>query len=410
MTRVESTTTQHLPALGVLVLSKLVPLLFLACVVRAESRSSATASCPPSESAKFICGIVNSTDIVQLPNTHWAITGGKTGPGVPVGHLYLINVNTKTAEAFYPLAHNQSRQDQKLFGSCPGKPDEMKFNAEAVNVRPTGNGKFTLYVINHGGLHDFVNQEARESTEIFEVDAQGEKPKITWVGCVSTPPMPQSNELAVGNSVTPLPNDAFAITVNSATALEQMMIMRNPIIGEKILKGEIPGRVMVWSPGTGWQAVPGSEMAGNHGIEASPDGKWLYVTALFERGIYRLSLGREPVDRVVIKTTFHPENIRWGDDGFLYAAGQTVTSGGVFSVGIACRPLASCPFPFKVLRINPRTLQSEEVVNEPGGPLFGLATGVAKVGNELWLSTVRGTRIAVFPLEGAATAPRTDRN
>src|SRR3981189_2672000 len=80
MNRVESTKIQHLPALGVLVLSKLMPLLFLACVVRAESRSSATTSCPPSESAKFICGIVNSTDIVQLPNTHLAITGGKTGP------------------------------------------------------------------------------------------------------------------------------------------------------------------------------------------------------------------------------------------------------------------------------------------------------------------------------------------
>ena len=410
MYRIDSTLTQRLLALGVLSLSKLVPLLLLACVVRAESSSGATSSCPPAESAKFICGIVNSTDIVQLPNTHWAITGGKTGPGVPVGHLYLINVNTKTAEVFYPLAHNQYRQDQELFGSCPGKPDEKRFNAEAVNARPIGNGKFTLYVINHGGQHDFVNQEARESTEIFEVDTRVEKPKITWVGCVSTPPMPQTNELAVGNSVTPLPNNAFAITVNSAAALQQMMMMKDPIIGKKILNGEIPGRVMVWSPDTGWQAVPGSEMAGNHGIEASPDGKWLYVTALFERGIYRLSLGREPVDRVVIKTDYHPENIRWGDDGFLYVAGQTVTSGGVMSVGIACRPLASCPFPFKVFRIDPRTLQSEEVVNEPGGPLFGLATGVAKVGNELWLSTVRGTRLAVFPLKEAVNAPRTERN
>jgi hypothetical protein len=399
MNRIDLTMIQRLPGLGVRSLSKLVPLLFLACVVRAESSSSATTSCPPSESSKFVCGVVNSTDIVLLPNTHWAITAGKTGPGVPVGHLYLINVSSKAAEEFYPLTQNQYRQDQKLFGRCPGKPDEMKFNAEAVSVRSIGNGKFTLYVINHGGVHDFVNQERRESTEIFGIDAQGEKPTITWVGCVSTPPMPQSNDLAVGNSVTPLPNDAFAITVNSAAALQQMMIQKNPIIGEKILEGEIPGRVMSWNPGTGWQAVPGSEMAGNHGIEATPDGKWLYVTALFERGIYRLSLGREPVDRVVIKTTFYPENIRWGDDGFLYVAGQTVTSGGVFSTGIACRPLASCPFPFKVLRVDPKTLQSAEVVNEPGGPLFGLATGVAKVGNELWLSTVRGTRLAVFSLK-----------
>src|SRR3981189_617267 len=102
MTRIDSSTARRLPALSVLSLSKLVPLLLLACVVRAEPGSSATTSCPPSERPKFICGTVNSTDIVQLPNTHWAITGGKTGPGGPGGHLYLINVNTKKADAFFP--------------------------------------------------------------------------------------------------------------------------------------------------------------------------------------------------------------------------------------------------------------------------------------------------------------------
>jgi sugar lactone lactonase YvrE len=143
-------------------------------------------------------------------------------------------------------------------------------------------------------------------------------------------------------------------------------------------------------------------MAGNNGIEATPDGKWLYVDALLERGVYRLSLGRTPVDRVVIKTTFYPDNIRWGDDGFLYVAGPAVTSRGIFGEAMACQAIeasASCPAPFKVLRIDPRTLESEELVNEPGGPLFGLATGVAKVGNELWVSSVRGTRIGVFSLK-----------
>jgi len=175
-----------------------VPLLFLACVVRAESSSSATTSCPPSESAKFVCGIVNSTDIVQLPNTHWAITGGKTGPGVPVGHLYLINVNTKTAEAFYPWHRTSIGRIRSCSAAVPASRTRLKFNAEAVNVRPTGNGSLRSTSINHGGLHDFVNQEARESTEIFEIDSQGEKPKITWVGCVSTPPMPPSYDRGGG--------------------------------------------------------------------------------------------------------------------------------------------------------------------------------------------------------------------
>ena len=396
---IRTSTGWRVAARCALSLSTLLPFLFVACLVRAESSSGAAISCPPDEKTRFVCGVVNSEDIVQLPKTHWVVSSGKAGPGVPVGHLYLINVNTRTVEPLYPLAQNQYRQDQKLFGGCPGKPDEKKFHAEGIDVRPSANGKFTLYVINHGGVHDFVNQERRESTEIFEIDAQGEKPTITWVGCVLTPPMPDSHQASVGNAVAPLPNNAFAVTINPAEALAHM---RDPVIAAKLLKGEIPGRVMIWSPGTQWQEVPGSEMAGNNGIEATPDGKWLYVDALFEQGVYRLSLGRTPVDRVMIKTTFYPDNIRWGDDGFLYVTGPAVTSRGIFGEAMACQAIeasASCPAPFKVLRIDPRTLESEEVVNEPGGPLFGLATGVAKVGNEVWVSSVRGTRIGVFPLK-----------
>jgi hypothetical protein len=100
------------------------------------------------------------------------------------------------------------------------------------------------------------------------------------------------------------------------------------------------------------------------------------------------------VDRAVVKTDFFPDNIRWGDDGFLYVTGL----GGAIREAISCATRdVSCPNSFKAARIDPQTLQSEELVNDPGGPLFGLASGVAKVGNEIWLSTPRGTRIAVFP-------------
>jgi hypothetical protein len=396
MGRVDLTGVRRVAARAVPGLCKLLPLLFVACLARAEQGSSAMAACPPGESSKFICGVVNSEDIVQLPKSHWVVTSGKIGPGVPVGHLFLVNVDTRVVETLYPVAHNQYRQDQKLFSSCPGKPDEKKFHAEGINVRATDNGKYTLYVINHGGKHDFVNEEARESTEVFEIDTRDDKPKITWVGCALSPPMPDSHQPSVGNAVAPLPNDAFAVTINPAEALAHM---RDPETAAKLLKGEILGRVMIWSPGTGWQEVPGSEMAGNNGIEASPDGKWLYVDALLERGIYRLSLGRTPVERVVVRTTFYPDNIRWGDDGFLYVAGPAATSRGIFGEAIACQASPSCPSPFKVLRLDPQTLHSEELLDEPGGPLFGLATGVAKVGNELWVSSVRGTRLAVFPIK-----------
>ena len=387
-------------------LCSLLPVLFAVCPVQAQSDSSALVesgvvaakSCPKEESTKFVCGVANSEDLVQLPNSHWVVSTGKPGPGVPSGGLFLIDARNKVVEPFFPTARSQFQQDQKLFGGCPGKVDEEGFHSEGLNVRATGNGNYTLYVINHGGRESFVNHGGRESTEIFRINVQAKKPTITWIGCVVTPPMPQTNQRAVGNAVAPLPNDAFAITINPASALNDM---KNPEVAGKLATGQITGRVMIWSPATGWKMVPGSELAGNNGIEASPDGKWLYVSALFELGVYRLSVGKTPVDRTVVKTDFHPDNIRWGDDGFLYLTGPGVTDRGIFAEALACMTSSVCASPYKVLRIDPRTLQSDELVDEPGGPLFGLGTGVAKVGNEIWISSVRGTRIAVFPLKPA---------
>jgi len=102
MDRVDSTPARRLAVRGALSLSNLLPILFVACVVHAESGGSTTVSCPPDEKTKFACGVLNSEDIVQLPKTHWVISSGKIGPGVPVGHLYLINANTRAVETVLP--------------------------------------------------------------------------------------------------------------------------------------------------------------------------------------------------------------------------------------------------------------------------------------------------------------------
>jgi hypothetical protein len=79
--RVDSTPARRLAVRGALILSNLLPILFAACVVRAESGGSTTVSCPPDEKTQFVCGVVNSEDIVQLPKTDWAGSAGR--PPVP---------------------------------------------------------------------------------------------------------------------------------------------------------------------------------------------------------------------------------------------------------------------------------------------------------------------------------------
>jgi hypothetical protein len=246
----------------------------------------AVASCAASEQNKFICGTVNAEDLIRLPNVPWVIASGLKEAGEPGGHLFLINVQDKSVERFYPVAHDSYAQNKHLFAACPGKPDEAKFVVHGINLRSLGEGKYTLYVVNHGG---------REAVEIFEIDATGPKPTIAWIGCVITPPMAAPALAALGNAVAPLPNDAFVLTVRAvATPAPERSGDVRPLTESKVL---------MWSPVTGWQDVAGGNLPGANGVEASRDGKWLFVNAAEEHEVDRLALNT-PIDRVAIKLDF----------------------------------------------------------------------------------------------------------
>jgi hypothetical protein len=115
--------------------------------------------------------------------------------------------------------------------------------------------------------------------------------------------------------------------------------------------------------------------------------------------VMRLSLAAAPGgtagDPVIIKTGFHTDNLRWGSDGFLYAAGARDAVANLF----ACAPNTQqrCTSPFSVVRIDPATLQIREVVRHPGGPIFGAASTALRIGDEYWLGTPHGDRIAIAP-------------
>ncbi len=51
-----------------------------------------------------------------------------------------------------------------------------------------------------------------------------------------------------------------------------------------------------------------------------------------------------------------------------------------------------------VVKVNPATLKFEELIRHPDIDGFGVSTVAIQVGKELWLGSVRGDRIAIFPL------------
>src|SRR5438034_752107 len=240
----------------------------------------------------------------------------------------------------------------------------------AARENPAGCGRLgnnrvhTLYVVHHGN---------RESIEIFEFNAGAKPPALTWVGCAVAP------EPIGLNSVVALPEGGFA-TTNFQT--------RGAARGRANMQaGETNGELWEWHTGTGWKIVPGSEASGANGIEISKDGKWFYMAGWGSQTFIRFSRGQTPVKRDEIPVGFRLDNLRWAPDGSLIGAGQLIPAAGGFAMAIS-----------HVIKINPNTLKVQQIIRYPFNDVFNFATAPLQVGKEIWVGSVRGDKIARFPL------------
>ncbi len=225
--------------------------LMLAFVAPPNAAQPRASACDALGNVQFICGLVGPEDLVAVPGSDWVIASGDAAPGA----ITLIDVRQKTATPLYPSAAAKQGLDAKTYDSCPGPidPEEKdKFMAHGLALRPGRNSLHTLYVVHHG---------SRESIEVFEFDAHGRTPALTWIGCAVAPD-------PIGlNSVVPLPDGGFATTNFQP---------RGAARGRANMQaGERNGELWEWHTGTGWKIVPGSEASGANGIEISKDAKWL---------------------------------------------------------------------------------------------------------------------------------------
>jgi len=320
--------------------------------------------CDPLGNVQFICGLVGPEDLVPVPGSDWVIASGDAAPGA----ITLVNVRDKTTTALYPSPSLKQRLDAKTYDSCPGPidPEEKdKFRAHGLSIRPGRNSVHTVYVVHHGN---------RESIEVFEFDARGKPPSLTWVGCAVAPD-------PVGlNSVVWLPEGGFVSTNFQP---------RGAARGRANMQaGERNGELWEWHTGTGWKIVPGSEAAGANGIEISKDGKWFYMGGWGTQTFIRFSRGQTPVKRDEIPVGFRLDNLRWAPDGSLIAAGQEIPAGAAgFGMAIS-----------RVIKINPTTLKVQDIVRYPYNDVFNFSTVAIQVGKEMWVGSVRGDKIARFPI------------
>jgi hypothetical protein len=343
-------------------------LVLAACVL--PTGATRGADCRPDGAVKFVCGMLNPEDLVAVPGGDWILASGMNG-----GAIHLINTHDHRTLQAYPSANAGHRLDSRTYASCPGPLDvneKEKFSAHGLNVRGGRDGVHTVYLVHHG---------FRESIEVFELDARPKNPTFTWVGCVVAP------DSATLNAVAPLPGDGFVATNPYRRTL--------PKARDRALAGGDSGEVWEWHTAGGWKVIPGSEGPGPNGIEVSNDGRWLYINLWPVSKMMRVSRGETPVKKDVIEVTFHPDNIRWQADGSLLSAGHYAPT---IEKATECLRKTCPDAAARVVRLDPQTLKVTDVVNYPSSDVFFGATAALQVGKEIWIGSVRGDRVARYPV------------
>jgi len=346
----------------------------LACPI---AKATAT-ECPRSGQIGFVCGPKNPEDLVLVPGTRWIIASGMAADGA----LYLVDSERKTWSELYPAGAPRARQDVETYAACPGPPDPARLVSHGLNLRPGSDGHSTLYVVGHGG---------REAIEVFDVDANGETPVLTWQGCVLTP------DGQAANSVASLADGSLLVTIPLYAGV--------PI--SDALAGKLTGAVHAWSPGeAGMTMVRGTEAPYANGIEVSADGKEFYVAS---SGLLAVTAYTNTDPARQLRRTeplaFVPDNLHMGPDGRLLTAGLNVADpvcGDVVrSEQFSLEKFASCPRPFTVVAVDPQSMQVEVVATGPANAHFSNITMALPVGDELWIGTFGGDRIGYVPTKDA---------
>ena len=132
-----------------------------------------------------------------------------------------------------------------------------------------------------------------------------------------------------------------------------------------------------------------------NGIEKSADERYLFINMYLAGEVRKLDLATAEV--VATAALASPDNLTWSQDGSaLLVASHT---DGLLEL-TACQALeaGSCGFSFEIVALDPADLSGEAILANRGEPMGG-ATVAIELGEELFLGTFAGDRIARVKLD-----------
>ncbi len=327
-------------------------------------------SCASAAGLDFVCGPQNAEDLVLVPGTDWIIASSMTeGAG-----LVLLDANDGTWSVLYPSTSARVAHDP-MYAECTEPPAAATFNAHGLHLRTDTTGRTKLYSVAHG---------ERESIEVFDVDAAGDQPVLTWIGCVHLP------DGLAANSVASLADGSLVATV---------LILPGRTFADSVAMRPT-GIVLEWSPGgdAGFTPIEGTELPGNNGIEVSPDGDEIYVVSSGFQTVVAFSNTRPARQlRTTDPLPFTPDNLHFDEAGRLQTAGMkndVPECGGKPGPGHDLETLSTCPRGTYAVAIDPVTMSHEIIVDTPATPAFSNTSTVLTHEGRFWLATFQGDRIA----------------
>lgn len=363
-----------------------VPYVFASNASEAETVIS---GCTSVGSKVPICGLRGSEDIEVMPGQQALLVSGtgigRDGQGsfgwLP-GNIVLLDLRTRQPTILYPgklpveSSGKPAGSSGKAWGD-PACPDEIahRLRPHGIHLSERRDGHWQLLVVNHG---------ARESVEIFEVRDPARHPVLVWRGCAVAPAESNLNDVAA------LPDGGFLVT-STAMGTGPGALMAATLKSEQ---GENTGVVWRWSAGKGYTRQPGGDSPAPNGIQVDADGRTMYLDIGGNGGGLRqveLETGR----LLGFAPLSNPDNVVWAPNGSL------LVTGGVEGKPPRCRGTKhferACAAAFKVIAVNPLTMESRVVVEHEGPPMGG-ATVTVQADGYYYIGSYIGDRIMRMPV------------
>lgn len=342
----------------------LIAVLSLTLIGPVYSDTSGPGTCSAAEGLDPICGLTNAEDLLRIPNSNWILASGMANESDhSSGHLYLVDVVTRSAREIFPASQPRLHLDRSTFPDCPNNLDMAHFSAHGLALHALDDHRYRVFMTSHGG---------REAVEVFELETSTGQPAITWVGCV---PIPTGNDI---NSVAALPDGGFLATRISGAGMEF----------DAIFEGKVSGFIYQWQSGSGLKAVAETDMSGPNGIIVSQDGREVWVGTWGGRELIRFQRHTNGVLQrdQTLPMSFRVDNLRWTEEGRILAAGHRLTT-----AQDCGQPL--CLDEWEVAEIVPGSMTARTLlVRKPQQGFLG-ATAAIRLGDSLWLGTFHGDRI-----------------